>query len=364
MYLTESLESMARILRQSRIVVAGGINMDIQGTSSASFLAGDSNPGQVKTFPGGVGRNIAENLVRLGCSVELVAAVGDDEDSRALISGTEALGIGVSGMLMAEGASCPRYLCLLDSHGALVGAVADMQAVEALGVDELAARQELFDRSDAIVVDANLPASSIAWIAREYGRRNSGKRPLLVLDPVSAAKASRASPWIGAFDLVKPNRAEARVLASAAVPDRMPPMDESLRDAMSLLASGTGAVHVSLGAEGLVSLVRDDFMHPPGTAAGAISITGFRLLPPGSGAFPPGTSSGIQSVSGAGDAGCAALVAATLAGLDPAASGSLALAASSLCAASMHTVHPELSLDLVLTISQGVVHEPIPRSFI
>lgn len=124
------------------------------------------------------------------------------------------------------------------------------------------------------------------------------------------------------------------------------------------------SARLNVSLEGLASLVRDDFMHRPGTAAGAISVTGFRLLPPGSGAFPAGTSSGIQSVSGAGDAGCAALVAATLAGLDPAASGSLALAASSLCAASMHTVHPDLSLDLVLTISQGVVHEPIPRSFI
>ena len=47
-------------------VVIGGANMDICGCSYDNLRIGDSSPGRVRTSAGGVGRNIAENLARLG----------------------------------------------------------------------------------------------------------------------------------------------------------------------------------------------------------------------------------------------------------------------------------------------------------
>ena len=58
------------------VVVIGGANMDICGTSHDNLLLGDSNPGKVRTSAGGVGRNIAENLARLGSDTRLMTAVG------------------------------------------------------------------------------------------------------------------------------------------------------------------------------------------------------------------------------------------------------------------------------------------------
>ncbi len=44
------------------VVVIGGMNMDITAASGHALLASDSNPGRIHCAPGGVGRNVAENL--------------------------------------------------------------------------------------------------------------------------------------------------------------------------------------------------------------------------------------------------------------------------------------------------------------
>ncbi|MFC6343949.1 winged helix-turn-helix transcriptional regulator [Nocardioides hankookensis] len=51
---------------QRYVVVVGGANMDVKARSRRSVVAATSNPGTAAMSAGGVGRNIAENLARLG----------------------------------------------------------------------------------------------------------------------------------------------------------------------------------------------------------------------------------------------------------------------------------------------------------
>ena len=60
------------------IAVVGGMNMDITGSVTSSLIPGDSNPGKVTMTPGGVGRNIAEDVE--GWSYSLEALVKEDPD--------------------------------------------------------------------------------------------------------------------------------------------------------------------------------------------------------------------------------------------------------------------------------------------
>jgi pseudouridine kinase len=60
------------------VAVVGGANMDICASPARRLRTHDSNPGSVVTSPGGVARNIAENLARLGVDSRLVTAVGAD----------------------------------------------------------------------------------------------------------------------------------------------------------------------------------------------------------------------------------------------------------------------------------------------
>ena len=67
------------VARKAPVYVIGAVNMDISGTPDGEFRTGESNPGQVIVSPGGVGRNIAENLCRLGRKVSLITVLGNDD---------------------------------------------------------------------------------------------------------------------------------------------------------------------------------------------------------------------------------------------------------------------------------------------
>jgi pseudouridine kinase len=352
------------------VIVVGGINMDIQGRSYATFRPGDSNPGDASCVPGGVGRNIAENLVRLGEKVELIGVLGNDALSGELEASCATLEIGLSRTLRLPQSSASQYICLLDPEGKLVGAVASMQDYTHLQPEYLSNCIDLLDAADCIVVDSNIPQSSIEWLAGRYGRlreasgMTTGHVPWLVLDPVSAAKAKRACRSIGLFSMAKPNIGEARILSGGGFAGTIQPRDvrwseEEVREADSsvarsltaeakklgaaLRARGLGEVFISLGPEGL-------YFEGPGTAD--TPIAGI-VRPP----FPLPEELAIRNVSGAGDSACAALVWSRLEGCSIADRAALGLAAALLTAASTSTVNPAMNPEILLRIAKGAVYE-------
>ncbi|MEA4820923.1 MAG: PfkB family carbohydrate kinase, partial [Erysipelotrichales bacterium] len=57
------------------IYVIGGANIDIQGTPFEKLKYKDSNPGIISYSFGGVARNVAENLARLGDNVNFISVL-------------------------------------------------------------------------------------------------------------------------------------------------------------------------------------------------------------------------------------------------------------------------------------------------
>ncbi len=60
------------------VVIIGSANIDVAGYSHESLNYADSNPGKIKFTPGGIGRNIAQNLALLGNKAWLLSAVGSE----------------------------------------------------------------------------------------------------------------------------------------------------------------------------------------------------------------------------------------------------------------------------------------------
>jgi len=81
-------ESEHRVL----VVGAAGVDIKVQPRTETVELAG-SNPGTIRWSWGGVARNMAENLARLGAEVHLITAVGDDGWGHALLHSLRELGI-------------------------------------------------------------------------------------------------------------------------------------------------------------------------------------------------------------------------------------------------------------------------------
>ena len=219
------------------IVVVGGLNIDIIGTPFEEPLAGDSSPGAVRVSVGGVGRNIARTLRKLGDAVQLIAPVSQGSDGVFARLDCEKLGIGLDAALDVD-ASC-RYLCVNGPDGDLRLAVNDMEAMERLTPEAIEKRLTLINASDLIVVDANLPEDALETLAAR------ARRPL-VADPVSAPKAGRMRDILKHLTAIKPNRAEAAALTGLA-PENAP---EALAEA--LLHQGVRHVYLSLGAEGML----------------------------------------------------------------------------------------------------------------
>jgi pseudouridine kinase len=224
-----------------RVVVVGGANTDVVGRSFASLVPRDSNPGFARVSSGGVGRNIAENLVRLGADVELLTALGGDHNAVALAEECRRLGIGLSRSVAAPDLPGSVYLAILNDDGEMAVAVNDVRVLERLTPTELAARADVFSAASVVVVDANLTAGAIEWIARHV------EAPLL-LDPVSAAKAPRAAGVLERLAVLKCNAMEGAVLA------RMPEPEDVA--GIELLASelhvrGVAAVYITAGKSGV-----------------------------------------------------------------------------------------------------------------
>ncbi len=143
-------------MEKRRWVVIGGNNVDISATSLAPLVAGDSNPGRVHTGLGGVGRNIAENLTRLGHDVSLIAAFGEDGFAELALSQARRIGLDCSHALrVPAGASCV-YICVNGPDGDMAVAVNDMALCERVTPTFLATRMDVVNAADAVVVDANL----------------------------------------------------------------------------------------------------------------------------------------------------------------------------------------------------------------
>ena len=239
------------------VTVVGGANTDIFGFPAGRYISRDSNPGTVRWSPGGVGRNIAENLVRLGARVRLVTAFGDDEAGTRLKDECTALGIDVTYSVTVSHTPGACYLAVLDDLGDLAGAVNDMRALDALlpGMLDPAA----FDAAEAVVLDTNVPATTIARAAEL-----AGASPV-VLDPVSTPKALAARPILGRLSAIKANRREAEEISGGAGAEGA---------ASRLLEAGVQRVFVSEGTEGVLCATADERLHVPAPDVRVVNATG------------------------------------------------------------------------------------------
>ncbi len=222
-------------------VVIGGANMDILGQPFGSLQTGDSNPGAVSCSPGGVGRNIAENLARMGSDTRLISAIGKDTYGQMILQHNRQAGIDSQACLELNDANTSTYLSVLDGNGDMHVAIADMAIIERLGVDVLKARADMLRRAELLVVDANLSEEAL-----EYLLSNFTDKPIFV-DTVSCAKARKLKPYLSGIHTLKPNLKEAQQLSGITIKDNteLPKLADWFHE------QGVQRVFLSLGSEGV-----------------------------------------------------------------------------------------------------------------
>lgn len=188
------------------VAVIGGANIDIHGKPARPLRLQDSNPGTVHTSPGGVARNIAENLSRLGADCRLITAVGDDQHGRLLFEQGRDAGIDMQHVIRISGAQTSTYMSVLDRSGDMHVAVNDMSIMNELKAARLKHQAAMLKQAALIVIDTNLPGDAIAWLTSSFSKQ------ALFVDTVSDAKCIKIEPYLSAVHTLKTSRSEAEVL--------------------------------------------------------------------------------------------------------------------------------------------------------
>ncbi len=301
------------LAEQPGAVVVGGANMDLKARSTARATSRTSNPGHGSMAPGGVGRNIAENIARLGDRVHLISVVGRDPMGDNLLDHTAAAGVRVEHVARTD-VRTGTYTAVLDVDGELIVAIADMEAAAELGPEQLNQARDIIATAGVLVVDGNLSLGALDY-ALEL---SAGVRT--IFEPVSVPKAARLEEAIDArVYAVTPNRDELGALTD--LPTRT---DRQLRTAARRLHDrGVELVWIRLGERGSMLSTADD----------TIDI-----------AAMPTT---VEDVTGAGDSMLGAFCHVLLQGGSPEDAARFGHAAAALTIASPHTVRPDLTPRLV-----------------
>lgn len=295
------------------VLVIGAAGLDLKGYAAGALRLGATNPGQVRRSVGGVARNIAENLARLGQPVFLISAVADDEAGRWVLGRTRGAGVEVSHVAVVPQGRTGTYLAVLDEQGNLVVAVDDMGILETITPRYLQDRRPLFEQAAMVVLDANLsPAAlrSAIRLARRCGVP-------VAADPTSPTLAMRLRPFLPELFLVTPNAAEAEALTGLPASN----IDEALFAARYLTALGVQVAIITMAEMGLVYAAGDLSGHIPALRTEIVDFTG------------------------AGDALTAAVIFALLHEIPVEEAVRLGVAAAALTLRSRETVSPELSLE-------------------
>ena len=237
-----------------RIVVLGGINMDVVANVQRMPEAGETVHGdRFFMTGGGKGANQAVAAARLGAEVRMVGRVGDDDFGSTLLDALRSERIDVSGVAPDPSNGTGVAVIMVDASGQ--NCIAEIYgANRASDETQLDAVKKAMEGADALLLQLETPPE-VSLEAARYAR-NNGVR--VIWDPAPAAEMP--ADGFSVADFLTPNETEAEALTGIRVEDA-----NSARDAAeALIAKGVGAAVITLGERGVYAVTENErYFVPP-----------------------------------------------------------------------------------------------------
>ncbi|WP_066873963.1 carbohydrate kinase family protein [Clostridium mediterraneense] len=306
--------------KEPYILVFGAAIVDIFGFSRSKYRSYNSTPGEVKMSYGGVCRNIAENMARVGANVKFISILGDDSNGQQMMEHGAKHGYDMSDSLILKGMSTPTYLAVLDENGEMVSAIVDMKSIDRMTPEFIDSKREIIENAEYVVLDADNPA------IMEYLLTNFSDKTKFILDPVSAEKAGWVKHLVKYFHTIKPNRHEAEILAGFPIIDD----DDLIRASNYFIELGVEKVFISLDADGI--------FYNDGKECGKICSGKVKVV----------------NVTGAGDSFVAGMGYGYLNGLSSEETVKFSISMSVLTIAHEQTIHPEMCYEKVIETANNM----------
>ncbi|XP_063176185.1 uncharacterized protein LOC134508443 isoform X2 [Chroicocephalus ridibundus] len=333
-------------------VVIGGINVDFIAKAQNPVIlgGGQTNTGRVRRTFGGVGRNLADCLSRLGQTPLFLSAVGKDEHSESILHYCHHMDM--KAVLQLEGKSTATYCAVITSTGELSVGLGDMDIHHQITEQYVSQFKEDLCQAPLVCIDGNVPLSTIQYVcqlAREH-------QLAVCYEPTDENKASKpflSDSW-KALTYISPNLQELRAINRTLgnpLPAELPSRSEDVvQTAVALarpLLAHLHCVVVTLGAHGILlcgkslggSISLRPGAHEQTAAAASLCATHYPAIHI--------SREEIVNVSGAGDSLMAGILAGMLAKHDTDTCVRMGLLAASLSLRSFEPISPEISTSSV-----------------
>ena len=245
----------------SRVVVVGGINMDIVMRVPRIPRPGETvHGGRLGRYPGGKGSNQAVAAARAGATVSMVGAVGQDDAGNELLASLATAGVDADHVARTDQAATGTAMIAVDGAGANSIAVAEGANLSVRPEDVAQAVAAL--RPAVVVVQREVPERAV--------------RAALEHAPDEAIRMMNASPVdpdtalpLDVIDLLVVNEIEASDLLGSPV------TTADATDATRRLAADvTRGCVVTLGGDGLAAFVDGQALHLNAHPVNVVDTTG------------------------------------------------------------------------------------------
>ncbi|WP_254901215.1 carbohydrate kinase family protein [Tuberibacillus sp. Marseille-P3662] len=265
----------------SPVVCIGGANVDKKLYIKNEIVNKTSNPVTSSKSVGGVARNIAENLGRLGEDVILLSTRGYDSDWLDIEQLSSPF-MNVDYVHDLENFATGSYTAVLDKNGDLSIALADMDIFDHMTPELLLKNTDILLKAKCIVVDLNCPSETIDFLCTFTTEHDI---PFVII-PVSSPKMNRLSNTLNAVNWLIVNKDETENFMNIEIKDKRD-WKNSVKKWLDL---GVKQVIVTNGSAGVMT----------GTTNGEIHY------------FPAIETPRVVDVTGAGDSFCAGVIYAWL----------------------------------------------------
>ena len=186
------------------LLIIGGSNIDYIGHLNHQMILKDSNVGTLAMSFGGVGRNITENLARLGLPITFATAIGSDPTSLKM---KEILtNLGVKLVLKETMLPSASYVAFINPEHDMEVALCDSRITEEMDEAFIDSIGDLIQKHQMIVIDGNLSQSTIDYFFHKV------KGHEIFVDAISTAKAMKFRHHLSEITLFKANIYEARAI--------------------------------------------------------------------------------------------------------------------------------------------------------
>ncbi|XP_044297154.1 uncharacterized protein LOC123028896 isoform X1 [Varanus komodoensis] len=348
-----------------RPVVIGGINVDIVAKAKVSTMldGGQTNPSTVRQSFGGVGRNLADCLSRLGKTPLFISVMGKDEHSESILRHCRHMDM--RGVLQLKGHNTATYCAVITGSGELALGLGDMDVHQQITEQYVSRFEEKLCLAPLMCIDGNVPVSTIQYICRIAREQHLA----VWYEPTDVNKASKpfhSDSWT-ALTCTSPNLRELRAINQTLghpVPEALPSKLEDMLEVAAGLAcpllKELHCVVVTLGQHGVLVCGRDvggSVSLHPGTstksASGELCAVHYPAIPV--------SAEEIVNVSGAGDSLMAGIIAGLLAGEDTDSCIRMGLLSASLSLCSYEPVSPEIDSTSVNAARLKTQQWPVPK---